>query len=54
MWDHRDLKNTMSPGSTDGWGNDNIVQVPADVRYYIVDSDPGWAPDRGPRPRLGR
>lgn len=48
-FDTRDLKNVLSPGSEDGWGNDTLVKVPSDVRYYIIDSDPATA-DSGGRP----
>jgi hypothetical protein len=39
----------MAPGQKDGWGNDNIVTVPSDVRFYIIDSDPATA-DSGGKP----
>jgi hypothetical protein len=47
--DERGLKNVIRPGGNGGLSNDTLKTGPSDVRFYIIDSDPGTA-DLGGRP----
>lgn len=47
--DSKGLKGTFEPGAEGVWTNDDFTAGPADVRFYIIDSDPGTA-DFGGRP----
>lgn len=47
--DEKGLKGSFAPGAEGAWTNDDFKTGPADVRFYIIDSDPATA-DFGGRP----